>query len=49
MAILYHKVDMGNTYSSDLTCSGKSLDIRDGIKVLFLKTLLLSDEKFIFS
>ena len=39
---------MGNIYSSDLTCSDKPLNIRDGTKVLFLKILLLSDEKFIF-
>jgi hypothetical protein len=39
---------MGNIYSSDLTCSDKPEDIRDGTKVLFLKILLLFDEKFIF-
>ena len=49
LAILCYKVDMGNIYLSDLTCSDKPLNIRDGTKALFLKIILLSDEKFIFS
>ena len=48
LAILCHKVDMGNIYSSDLTCSDKPLNIRDGTKVLFLKILLLSYIKIYF-
>ena len=47
LAILCHKVDMGNIYSSDLTCSDKPLNIRDGIKVLFLinNTFILLKEE----
>jgi hypothetical protein len=32
LAILCHKVDMGNIYSSDLTCSDKPLNLKDGTK-----------------
>ena len=33
LAILCHKVDMGNIYSSDLTCSDKPLNIKESRKV----------------
>jgi len=33
LAIFFHKVDMGNIYSSDSTCSDKPLNIGDGTKV----------------
>jgi len=48
LAIFFHKVDMGNIYSSDLTCSDKPLNIRYGTKVLFLKIVLLSYIKIYF-
>jgi len=36
-AFLFHKVYVGNIYSVDLACSDKPLNIRNGIKALFLK------------
>jgi hypothetical protein len=33
LAILLHKVDMGNIYSSDLTCLDKPLNIKESRKV----------------
>ncbi len=33
LAILFHEVDMGNIYSTDLTCSDKPLNIKASRKV----------------
>jgi len=49
LAVLFYKVDMGNIYSSNSTCSDKPLNIKAKTKVSFLKnkTFVLYQNLFI--